>query len=75
MTLISISIVGRSGIALLLTIALVIGIHLYNVKLEEPYLEHVFREEYRQYKLSVPRYFGLPKRRKAGITSKTERED
>jgi protein-S-isoprenylcysteine O-methyltransferase Ste14 len=75
LVLTGISIAGRSGIALLLTIALIIGIHFYNVKLEEPYLEHVFGEEYRQYKSSVPRYFRFLKRRKASITSKTELED
>ncbi|NJE00155.1 isoprenylcysteine carboxylmethyltransferase family protein [Thermococcus sp. LS1] len=63
LALIGISIMGRSGLALLLTIALIIGIHLYNVKLEEPYLERIFGEEYRRYKESTPRYFGMPKRR------------
>ncbi|USH00148.1 isoprenylcysteine carboxylmethyltransferase family protein [Thermococcus argininiproducens] len=62
LALLGISIAGRSLLALLLTIALIIGIHLYNVKLEEPYLERVFGEEYLKYKKSTPRYFGFPRK-------------
>ncbi|WP_256957801.1 hypothetical protein [Thermococcus litoralis] len=32
------------------------------VKLEEPYLERIFGEEYRRYKERTPRYFGRPGR-------------
>ncbi|AIF68488.1 hypothetical protein PAP_00205 [Palaeococcus pacificus DY20341] len=63
LALLGISIAGRSLLALLLTIALIIGIHLYNVKLEEPYLERIFGEEYLKYKESTSRYFGIPTRR------------
>jgi protein-S-isoprenylcysteine O-methyltransferase Ste14 len=63
LALLGISIMGRSGLALLLTIALIVGIHLYNVKLEEPYLERIFGEEYRRYKSSTPRYIGMPKKK------------
>ncbi len=62
LTLLGISIAGRSGLALLLTIALIIGIHLYNIKLEEPYLERIFGDEYLRYKENTPRYFGMPKK-------------
>ncbi|NJE09006.1 isoprenylcysteine carboxylmethyltransferase family protein [Thermococcus sp. M39] len=63
LALIGISIMGRSLLALLLTVALLIGLHLYNVKLEEPYLERIFGEEYRRYKENTPRYFGMFKRK------------
>ena len=62
--LLGISLIGRSGLAFLLTIVLIISIHLYNIWLEEPYLEHVFGEEYRLYRLKIPRYIGIPKIRK-----------
>lgn len=62
LALLGISIAGRSFLAFLLTLLLVIGIHLYNVKLEEPYLERIFGEEYRKYKESTPRYFGMRKK-------------
>ncbi|MFW6122254.1 MAG: methyltransferase family protein [Petrotogales bacterium] len=62
--LIGISLMGRSALALLLTMAFIIGIHLYNIKLEEPYLERVFNEEYHRYKLLTPRYIGMPKKKR-----------
>ena len=61
--LLGISLMGRSGLAFLLTILLIIGIHLYNTRLEEPYLEHVFGDEYRDYKSRTARYIGIPKKR------------
>lgn len=68
LALMGISLVGRSLLAFLLTIALIIGIHLYNVKLEEPYLELLFGKDYQGYKRSTPRYFGIPKRKNRGGT-------
>ena len=59
--LLGISLVGRSGLAFLLTALLIVGIHLYNVLLEEPNLECVFEEEYREYKSGTARYFGIPR--------------
>jgi protein-S-isoprenylcysteine O-methyltransferase Ste14 len=61
MWLLGISLVGRSGFAFLLTIIFIIGIHLYNVWLEEPYLERIFGEEYSVYRLKTSRYIGIPK--------------
>jgi len=43
LALLGISIMGRSGLALLLTIILIVGIHLYNVKLEEPIGRYIRR--------------------------------
>ncbi len=60
--LLGISLVGRSGLALLLTAVLIVGIHLYHVQLEEPYLERTFGEKYRAYKLKTARYVGMPKK-------------
>jgi protein-S-isoprenylcysteine O-methyltransferase Ste14 len=61
LALVGTSIAGRSFFALLLTAVLIVGIHLYTVKLEEPYLERVFGEEYTCYRNRTPRYFGIPK--------------
>lgn len=61
--LFGISLIGRSGLAFLLSVVLIIGIHLYNVKLEEPYLERVFGDQYRLYKSKTARYVGIPKKR------------
>lgn len=60
--LLGISVFGQSGFALLLTVIFIIGIHLYNILLEEPYLERIFGEEFRSYKSKIPRYLGIPKR-------------
>lgn len=62
MGLLGISLVGKSGLAFLLTIVFIIGIHLYNIWLEEPYLGRIFGEEYRSYKSKTPRYFGIRKK-------------
>ncbi|MHC4070354.1 MAG: methyltransferase family protein, partial [Planctomycetota bacterium] len=59
--LLGVSVMGRSGLSFLFTIVFIIGIHFYNIKLEEPYLEQIFGEDYRMYKLSTPRYIGIPK--------------
>jgi len=59
--LLGISIVGRSGFALLLTVVFMIVLHMYTVWLAEPYLERLFGEAYRCYKSSAPRYIGIPK--------------
>ncbi len=61
MWLFGISILGQSGFALLLTAVFITGIHLYNILLEEPYLERIFGEEFRSYKSKTPRYLGIPK--------------
>ncbi|MCP2520558.1 phosphatidylethanolamine N-methyltransferase family protein [SCandidatus Aminicenantes bacterium Aminicenantia_JdfR_composite] len=62
LTLLGISIMGKSGLALLLTTVLIISVHLYNIKLEEPHLERIFGKEYYHYKLNTPRYIGIPRR-------------
>jgi len=55
------SLFGRSGFALLLTAIAIIYCHYYIVKMEEPYLERIFGEDYIVYKLRTPRYIGIPK--------------
>jgi len=69
LALVGISIMGRSLLALLLTAVFITGFYIYTVKLEEPYLERIFGEEYRWYKESTSRYFGLFK----GRNSNTDR--
>jgi len=60
--LLGISLLGRSGYALLLAVIAIIYCHDYIVKVEEPYLERIFGEKYIAYKPSTPRYFGMPKK-------------
>ena len=62
--LLGISLIGRSGLAFLYTIVLIIIVHLYTIWMEEPYLEHIFGEGYLLYKLKTPRYIGIKKKRK-----------
>lgn len=57
--LLGISLIGRSGLALLFTLAFIVAIHLYTTWLEEPYLEHIFGEQYLVYKSKTPRYIPL----------------
>jgi protein-S-isoprenylcysteine O-methyltransferase Ste14 len=64
LALLGVSLLGRSGYALLLTIIAVIWCHYYIVKVEEPYLERIFGEGYMAYKSRTPRYIGLPRRKK-----------
>jgi len=59
--LLGISLLGRSGFALLLTTIAIIYCHYYIVKVEEPYLERIFGANYIVYKSRTPRYIGIPK--------------
>jgi|GEM_PF-233154 protein-S-isoprenylcysteine O-methyltransferase Ste14 len=70
--LLGISLAGRSGFALMLTAVFAIVIHLYTIKLEEPYLERIFGDEYLRYKESSPRYFGFPKKSHRGASNEAE---
>jgi len=58
--LLGISIIGRSGFALALTIVFMAVIHLYTIRLAEPYLKQLYGEDYRLYKSRVARWIGLP---------------
>ncbi|MBA7697834.1 hypothetical protein ES703_106506 [subsurface metagenome] len=64
--LLGISLMGRSGLAFILTIVLITGIHLYNIWLEEPYLKRIFGEEYLRYKSNTPGYIGILKKKQNG---------
>lgn len=57
--LLGIALVGRSGLAFVLTGAAVIVIVLYTARLEEPYLERLYGEEYRLYKSKVGRWISM----------------
>ncbi len=59
--LLGISLAGRSGFAFVLTGVFVIVIYLYTVLLAEPYLESLYGEEYRSFKLRTARWIGIPK--------------
>ncbi|MHA1861427.1 MAG: methyltransferase family protein [Candidatus Ranarchaeia archaeon] len=58
LVLIGLSLIGRSGLAFIFSLAGILLFHLYIVYLEEPYLERVFGESYRAYKAGTPRYIG-----------------
>ena len=60
--LLGISLMGRSGLAFSFTLAFIIYMHLYTIRLEEPYLERVFGEEYYPYKSRVGRYITIKMR-------------
>jgi len=68
LVLLGISLIGSSGLALLYTTIGIILFHFYITRIEEPYLERVFEEKYLLYEKGVPRYFGIPKRKKASAT-------
>ncbi len=59
--LFGVSLIGRSGLALALTVVFVIILHLYTVRLEEPYLERLYGDEYCMYKSRAARWIGIPK--------------
>jgi len=59
LALLGISLLGRSGYGLLLTVMAIIYCHYYIVKAEEPYLERIFGEGYLMYRLKTPRYIRI----------------
>jgi len=59
--LMGIALLGRSALAYLMAILFFLIIHIYLVKIEEPYLESVFGEKYREYRSKTPRYLGYLK--------------
>lgn len=54
-----VALAGLSGYALLVALLTIVFGHYYIVRLEEPFLEKVFGEEYIEYKRRIPRYFKL----------------
>jgi protein-S-isoprenylcysteine O-methyltransferase Ste14 len=60
--LLGISLAGRSGFAFVLTGVFVIVIYLYTIFLAEPYLESLYGEDYRLFKLRTARWIGYPKK-------------
>jgi len=55
-----ISLIGSSGLALSYTMIAIILFHFYITRIEEPFLERIFKEKYLLYKKGAPRYFGIP---------------
>jgi protein-S-isoprenylcysteine O-methyltransferase Ste14 len=49
---------GRSVSALGMAVLFAVILHVYIVRLEEPYLESVYGDEFRDYRRRVPRYLG-----------------
>ncbi len=71
MALMGITLLGRSALAFLMAILFFLIIHIYLVKIEEPYLEGVFGEKYREYRSRTPRYLGYPNLRSHADDSST----
>ena len=63
MILLGISVMGRSGVALALTVVFMGVLYWYTVRLAEPYLELLYGEEYLIYKSKTARWIGIPKRK------------
>ena len=63
--LLGVALLGRSGLAVLLTV-LFWGLFVGYTRLEEQYLGDVFGEEYREYKGWSHRYFGPPRKPSQG---------
>jgi len=59
--LLGISLLGRSGLAFLLTGAASLVIYWYTVRLAEPYLERLYGEAYCSYKSRTARWVGVTK--------------
>ncbi|MGQ4834287.1 MAG: methyltransferase family protein [Candidatus Asgardarchaeia archaeon] len=62
LSLLGMSILGRSWYAILLSTIAIIYCHYYIVKAEEPFLTKIFGDEYVLYKSKTPRYIGIPKK-------------
>ena len=58
-----VAVIGRSLVAAVLVALFALAIHLHIVAVEERHLENVFGEEYRAYRMRVPRYLGRPGKR------------
>lgn len=61
MALLGVSVAGRSASALVLVGLFASAVHCYIVWLEEPHLEKLFGEDYREYRTQTPRYVGRPR--------------
>jgi protein-S-isoprenylcysteine O-methyltransferase Ste14 len=61
LALLGIAVAGRSPAAIALVGLFALVIHGYLVWLEEPHLEKLFGNKYRQYREQTPRYLGRPK--------------
>ena len=59
LAVLGVALAGLSGYALLIALLTIVFGHYYIVRLEEPFLERVFGEEYIEYKRRVPRYLRL----------------
>ncbi|NOY98409.1 MAG: isoprenylcysteine carboxylmethyltransferase family protein [Chloroflexi bacterium] len=64
--LLGISLMGRSGLAFVLTGAASLVIYWYTVRLAEPYLERLYGDEYRSYRSRTARWVGTPKKEEGG---------
>jgi protein-S-isoprenylcysteine O-methyltransferase Ste14 len=62
LVLLGAAIAGRSAMALVLVAAFFL-IHRLHAPIEERHLERTFGEEYRRYRMKVPRFLSLPRQR------------
>lgn len=59
--LLGISLISKSGLATVMAVLFLVLFQIY-APVEEEYLEEIFGDEYRQYKVIASRYLGWPKR-------------
>lgn len=60
LALLGVAVAGRSVLALVMVALFALVLHTYIVRLEEPYLERIYGQAYRDYMERSPRYLGLP---------------
>ncbi len=61
--LLGLSLIGRSGLAFMFTGIFSIVIYLYTIFMAEPYLERLYEEDYRSFKVRTARWVGIPKKK------------
>jgi protein-S-isoprenylcysteine O-methyltransferase Ste14 len=57
--ILGIAIIGSSLMSIILVGFFWVFLHIYVAYIEEPYLEEIFKDEYKKYRASTPRYFGI----------------
>ncbi len=73
--LFGVSLAGRSSLALLLSSVGALLFHFYTIRMEEPYLERIFGEEYVLYRATTPRHIGIPRPLKKDMTDSTAAQE
>lgn len=73
-TLLGVSLVGKSGGAILLVALFGLLLHIYIVYVEEGFLEKIYGQAYRRYRAVTARYLGFPGEQSAALQREHSRE-